>query len=127
MKIGISSYSFIRLVESGQMQQIEVVAKAAEMGFDAIEFIPPVVPEGETLEDFAGRLKDESDKAGLDVVNYAVDADLLTGSGGDREAEIERIKGQVRVARALGVPRVRPARSESELRADPARRWCRAP
>ncbi len=107
MKIGVSSYSFIRLVENGEMEEIEVVAKAAEMGFDAIEFIPPAVPGGETLESFARRLKEECERVGIEPVNYAVAADFLTGSGGDLEAEIEQVKAQVRVAHALGVPRMR--------------------
>ena len=37
MKIGVSSYSFSRLVRSGQMAQLAVIAQAKEMGFDAIQ------------------------------------------------------------------------------------------
>ena len=53
MKIGVSSYSFSRLVGSGQMTQLDVVAKTKAMGFDFIEFSGLSLPAGETLETFA--------------------------------------------------------------------------
>ena len=36
MIIGVSSYSFSRLVRSGDMTQIEIIAAAKEIGFDVI-------------------------------------------------------------------------------------------
>jgi len=107
MKIGVSSYSYSRLVRSGRMQQIEVVAKAREMGFDVIEFSTLTVPEGETLEAFAHRLKEESDRVGIPIANYTIGADFLNGSDGDLDAEIERVKEEVRIAKILGVPGMR--------------------
>ena len=47
MKIGVSSYSFSRLVGSGQMTQLDVVAKTKAMGFDFIEFSGLSLPAGE--------------------------------------------------------------------------------
>ena len=46
MKIGVSSYSFSRLVGSGQMTQLDVVAKTKAMGFDFIEFSGLSLPAG---------------------------------------------------------------------------------
>ena len=107
MKIGVSSYSYSRLVRAGAMKQIEVPAKASEMGFDVIEFSTIAVPEGETLEDFAKTLKEECDRVGLDVANYTIGADFLNGSGGDWKAEVERLKGELKIAKILGVPGMR--------------------
>lgn len=107
MQIGVSSYSFVRLVRSGQMAQIDVIAKAKEMGFDAIEFSTIAVPEGKSLLDFAGELRAESERVGLSIVNYTIGADFLRGSGGDLQAEIARVKGEVDVAEILGVPGMR--------------------
>jgi sugar phosphate isomerase/epimerase len=104
MQIGVSSYSYSRLVRSGQMKQIEVIAKAKEMGFDVIEFSTIAVPEGQTLPDFAAELKAEADRVGIPIANYTVGADLLAGSNGDLKAEVERIKAEVDVAAILGVP-----------------------
>ena len=107
MKIGVSSYSFSRLVRAGQMKQVEVIAKAREMGFDVIEFSTIAVPEGRTLPDFAAGLRAEAERVGIDIANYTIGADFLRGSGGDLSAEIERVKREVDVAAILGVPGMR--------------------
>ena len=107
MKIGVSSYSFSRLVAGGQMQQIDVLAKAKEMGFDVIEFSTLAPPPGIQTIDFASRLKAESERVGLDVVNYTIGADFINGSNGNWKAEVERLKNEVRVAKVLGVPGMR--------------------
>ena len=49
MKLGVSSYSFHRLVRSGQMSLLDVISKAKEMGFDVIEFSTFILPEGRPL------------------------------------------------------------------------------
>ena len=103
MKIGVSSYSFIRLVRSGQLKQIDVVHKAKEIGFDVIEFIPFKLEEGESAKDFAARVKEECDKVGIEIGGYTVGADFINGSNGDLDAEIERVKGEVDIANILGV------------------------
>jgi sugar phosphate isomerase/epimerase len=107
MQLGVSSYSFSRLVRAGTLKQIEVIAKAKEIGFDAIEFSTIAVPEGKTLSGFAAELKAESERVGLPIVNYTIGADFLTGSGGNLQAEIDRVKGEVDVARILGVTGMR--------------------
>lgn len=107
MQIGVSSYSYSRLVRSGSMKQIEVIAKAKEMGFDAIEFSTISVPEGKTLPDFARELKAEADRVGIPIVNYTIGADMINGSDGDLQAEIERVKAEVDIAEILGVPGMR--------------------
>jgi len=107
MQIGVSSYSFIRLVESGQMEQKEVIAKAKEIGFDVIEFSKIILPEGKTLPDYARELRVEADRVGMKIVNYTIRGDFLSGMGGDVQAEIERLKSEVDVAEILGAPGMR--------------------
>ena len=107
MRIGVSSYSFSRLVRSGAMKQIEIIAKAKEIGFDAIEFSTIAVPEGKTLPDFAKALRDEAARVGIDIVNYTIAADFLKGSNGDLQAEIARVQKEVDIAEILGVPGMR--------------------
>jgi sugar phosphate isomerase/epimerase len=107
MKIGVSSYSFSRLVRSGEMEQIAVIAKAKEIGFDAIEFSTIAVPEGKTLPDFAKEIRDEGARVGIDVVNYTIGADFLKGSDADLQAEIARVRKEVDIAEILGVPGMR--------------------
>lgn len=107
MEIGVSSYSFSRLVKSGQMKQIDVPSKAKEMGFDTLEFSVISVPEGDNLPDFANKLRDECERAGFKIANYTIGADFLNGSGGDLDAEIERVKKEVDIAKILGAPGMR--------------------
>lgn len=107
MKIGVSSYSFSRLVRSGAMTQLSVIQKAKEMGFDAIEFSTFSLPEKETPLTFAPRVKEECEHVGIEVVSYTIGADFIKGSNGDWKAEIERLKDEVRVAKILGVPVMR--------------------
>jgi len=107
MKIGVSSYSFHRLVDTGAMGQLDVIAIAKDMGFDVIEFSTFHLPEGETPLTFAPQVKAECDRVGLEIANYTIGADFLKSSGGDWQAEVERLKDEVRVAQILGAPGMR--------------------
>ncbi len=107
MQIGVSSYSYNGLVRTGRLLQTEVPEKAKEMGFDVLEFSTISVPGGKKPEDFAAELKEECDRVGIPIANYTIGADFLQGSCGDLDAEIERVKGEVRVAEILGVPGMR--------------------
>ncbi len=106
MKIGVSSYSFSQLVNSGQMKQIDVVAKAKELGFDVIEFSTLSVPAGEDLGSFAAKLREECERVDIEIGNYTISADFLKNSDG-WQAEVERLKTEVQVAEILGSPGMR--------------------
>jgi sugar phosphate isomerase/epimerase len=107
MKIGVSSYSFSRLVHEKRMTQFDVIAKSKELGFDAIEFAGLDVPAGETPASYAGRVREACAQAGLPIVCYTIGADFLRAGADAWQAEAERLKGEVRQAAALGVPTMR--------------------
>lgn len=107
MQIGVSSYSYSRLVAKGAMTELDVVAKAKEMGFDTLEFSTIHVPEGTTLREYAKRLREACENVGFRVANYTVPADFINGSDGNLSAEIERVKEEVRIAEILGAPGMR--------------------
>ena len=107
MQIGVSSYSYHRLVRNGTLKQIDVIGAAKEAGFDIIEFSTIAVPEGKTLAVFAAELRQEARHAGMPIANYTIGADFLNGSGGDLKAEIERVKSEVDIAEILGAPGMR--------------------
>ncbi len=107
MKIGVSSYSYSRLLREGRMTLEEVIVKAKEAGFDVIEFVGFQPPEGDTLATYADRLRAKSDEVGLPIVNYTIAADFLNGSNGDLDAEIQRVKGEVDIAHRLGTKGMR--------------------
>ena len=79
MKLGVSSYSFSKLVNTGKMSQMDVVSKAKEMGFDILEFSTISVPEGKTLPEFAAELRAECDRVGMEVGNYTIGSDFING------------------------------------------------
>jgi len=89
------------------MEQVAVIAKAKQIGFDVIEFSTIAVPDGKELAGFASELRTEADAVGIEIANYAIGADFLRGSGGDLANEIERVKREVDIAEILGVPGMR--------------------
>lgn len=107
MKIGVSTYSFSGLIRKGVMTQFEIIKKAKEMGFDLLEFAGLDVPQGESAETYAAGIKEECSRVGIEMGNYTIGADLINGSAGNLNAEVERLKGEVRIAKILGAPGMR--------------------
>lgn len=104
MKFAVSSYSFSQYIRAGKLTQLDTIAKAKEMGFDAIEFTDLEAPEGVSELDYAKQIREECEKCGLPVSNYTVGADFLKP---DVEAEIARVQKKVDVAAVLGAPGLR--------------------
>lgn len=107
MKIAVSSYSFSALLNNGSMTQMDCIAYAQNIGFDAIEFVDILPHDGSTKERYAEKLGDEIRKRGYSVTNFTVGADFLTGSNGDAKTEIERVKKLIDIAELLGAKGVR--------------------
>ena len=99
MKYSVSSYSYSQLTSSGEYTEKQLIGLAKEMGFDGIEFAEIHPPEGMDKIAYAKTLRAESEKQELPIVAYCIGADLLR----DTDGEIERLKGEVDVAAALGV------------------------
>ena len=103
MKIAVSSYSFQQYIRQGKLALLDCVAKAKEIGFDAIEFTE--LP-GETLaqqKEMAAKLRQEAERVGIEICAYTIGACLYHDTQEAVNAEIERLKGQLDVAHALGV------------------------
>lgn len=108
MLLGVSTYSFIRLIRSGEMTQRDVVIKAKAMGFDTIEICGIDAPPGVAVEDYARCLRDEAAQQGLPISSYTFGANLLGANDHfDPPAEIERVKRQIEIAAVLGTGVVR--------------------
>ncbi len=103
MKIGISSYSFQQYISAGKMTQFDCVAKAKEIGFDAIEFTDLCPPEGTSQEKFAHALKEEADRVGIEIFNYAVGSNLVYESEEEFKEITDNVKKQLDIAKILGV------------------------
>ncbi len=107
MKIGVSSYSFARYLDDGSMDLFAAIDKAAELGFDGIEFAGIGVDADETTaKPLAGKIKSACEKAGLPIFSYTIPADFI-GKKIGWQGEVERLKGEVKIAAKLGVPLMR--------------------
>ena len=94
-------------MDNGSITQLGCVAKAKEMGFDAIEFVDIIPHDGSSREEYARKLRAECERLEMPISNYTFGADLLNGSDGNLDAEIERVKGQIDIAEILGAGSVR--------------------
>jgi sugar phosphate isomerase/epimerase len=107
MKISISSYSFAQYIRAGKMSQLDCIAKAKELGFEAIEF---TAVEGENYEaqlENAKHLKTEADRLGMPISSYTVGANLYRETEEECRAAVEELKRQVDIAKILGAPVMR--------------------
>ena len=104
MKTSVSSYSYHRLLNKGEMDLFQVMDKTKEFGFDAIEFVEFTAPEGKTQLEFAAQLRAYAEKIGLGIASYTIGANFLQD---DVAAEVARLKGEVDIAAVLGVPVMR--------------------
>lgn len=118
MKIAVSSYSYHQRIKTGEMSQLDTVRIAKKQGFDGIEFTDLTPHPSPTLDEqlaYAKEIRAEAERCGIEIVAYLVGANLYGGSPEADIAEVERIKGQLDVAAALGAPLLRHdvCRSES--------------
>ena len=103
MKVSVSSYSFSQYISQGKMTVLDTVAKAKEMGFDAIEFIDlPGKGDLDAQKEYARQLRAEADRVGIEINAYTIGANLYHDDPAVRAAEVERLKNQVDVAKLLG-------------------------
>lgn len=107
MKFSVSTYSYSRLMHAGKMALTDCIRQAKESGFDGVEFVDFTPPQGMTKREYAAFLSEECEKNGVEPVSYTIGADFLYGSDGDLEKEIERLRGEVDIARILGVKLMR--------------------
>ncbi len=105
MKTCISSYSFNKLLRSGEFTQLSLIEQVKDMGFDAIEFTNLNPPKGVSQADYAAQIREESEKRGLPVANYTIGAELLNSPSLDEE--VARLIGEVDTAAVLGAKGMR--------------------
>jgi sugar phosphate isomerase/epimerase len=101
MKIGVSGYSFRKHQKATGCSYTDLCDQAKALGFEGIEFI-----DLKTADDIAEakKIRAHCEAIGLPIVAYTVGANLQAE---DLRAEIERLKGCVDVAHALGAPVMR--------------------
>ena len=100
MKVGVSSYSFGQYMGKTGANIFQVIDKAKELGFAAIEFIDVYAPEGKCKIEQAKEIKAYAADKDIAISSYTIGADLLNN---DPEQQFEDLKKQLAIAEALGV------------------------
>lgn len=109
MKIGVSSYSFSRYLRDGVMDILGVISAAKEIGFEGIEFTDfGNLSASMSMTDAAKMVRDCCLESGLVVMSYTIGADFLKPRDGNGwKGEVERLKGELDIAKVLGAPLMR--------------------
>lgn len=109
MKFSVSLYSFYKSIRSGALTPMQCIAKAKELGFDAVEVVDFVNVDcaPEDMLQRAAEIRAEAEKQGIEISSVAIGANLLQPNEEALKAEIERVKRYVDFTAALGAPRMR--------------------
>ncbi len=109
MKFGASLYSFYGSLQRGLVKEENLISITKELGFDAaevVDFVNLNCVKGEMFEKCAS-LRNEAKSQGMCLSALAVTSDFISGSEGNTEAEIKRVKHLVDCAEVLGVDKMR--------------------
>lgn len=102
MKYCVNSYSFGGYESADRLGIFGMIDKAAEFGFDGIEFTESYWMNVPDIE--LAKIGEYVRECGLEAVSLCIGADLLNG---DQEAEIRRVCGIIDKAKLLGVSMLR--------------------
>lgn len=106
MKLGVSTYSLYKALQSGEMDVLDVIEWTAEAGGEHVEIVP-VGYDLHQQEGLAERIRDTAAASGIEISNYAVRGNLITDSEQSFHAEVARLKTEVDMAVRLGVKLMR--------------------
>lgn len=102
MKLAVSSYSFQQYFDRGEITPEGVIEKAAQMGFDAIEFVNFNLPENMT-EEYAGKLLALASEKGVEICAYLTGSNLIREDENEREEATKEVCRGIDIAKMLGV------------------------
>lgn len=106
MKIGLSTYSLVNLIKSGEMSVFDAIDWMAQNGFEHVEIVPFGFPL-ENNPDMADEIREHAQKSGIPISCYSILADFFKDSTEAYEQEIERVLKEVDIANRLGVKLMR--------------------
>lgn len=106
MKIGLSTYSLLRALQSGDMTVLDVIQWTKDNGGEHVE-IAPLGFDLEKNPELISQIKEKAEACRLPLSNYAIGASFLQEDKDAYKKEIERVKHHVDIAYELGVTRMR--------------------
>jgi sugar phosphate isomerase/epimerase len=106
MKIGVSTYSLSRAIQSGEMNVVEAIDYIKEIGGEHVEIVPIGFNLTENPELIAA-IRQKAQDIGIEISNYAIGAEFSSANDIEYENEITRVKQEVDIAALLGVKLMR--------------------
>ncbi|UKS28516.1 sugar phosphate isomerase/epimerase [Paenibacillus sp. HWE-109] len=106
MKVGLSTYSLLGVLKTGEMTVLDAIEWIAEHGGEHME----IVPYGFTLIDqpeLAAAVRAKAKEAGIELSNYSMPANFVQETQEAFEAELERVKQHVDLVNELGMTHMR--------------------
>ncbi|WNQ10515.1 sugar phosphate isomerase/epimerase [Paenibacillus aurantius] len=106
MKIGLSTYSLLNALKSGEMTVLDVIQWIADNGGEHME----MVPYGYTVEDnheLADAIREKAQSVGIELSNYSMPANFVQETEEAFQEEMERVKRHVDVVNRMGVKHMR--------------------
>lgn len=106
MKIGLSSYSLLNALKSGEMTILDAIQWIADNGGEHME----IVPYGYTLVDnleLADAVREKAKEAGIELSNYSMPANFVQETEEAFQEEIARLKQHVDLIERLGMKHMR--------------------
>jgi len=106
MRIGLSTYSLLPALKSGEMTVLDVIEWIAENGGEHME----IVPYGFTLVDqpeLADAVRAKAKETGIELSNYSMPANFVQDDEEAFQAEVARVKEHVDLLRRLGIKHMR--------------------
>ncbi len=106
MKIGLSTYSLLPAIRSGEMTVLDVIDWIAENGGEHME----LVPYGYTVVDnvdLADAIREKAATAGIELSNYSMPANFVQETEEAFAEEVERVKQHVDIVHRMGIKHMR--------------------
>ncbi len=103
--IAVSTYSFWRYQKQHKLTMEECIDLAAEMGFDAIEFLEIQMERRDNA--YLQNLKRKAIMNGLDICGMSTHQDFVSPDKADREKNVQRTIRSIELAYKLGIPIIR--------------------
>ena len=103
IKVSVSSYSFGGNYNSTEEGVIEMIEKAAKMGFDGIEFIEGALCTPEK----AHIIKEKCEEVGITPVAFCVGANFAIADKAASDAEVERVCRFIDTTKEMGATLLR--------------------
>ncbi|TXK83882.1 sugar phosphate isomerase/epimerase [Paenibacillus sp. N3.4] len=106
MKIGLSTYSLLNAIQSGEMSVLDVIQWIKDNGGEHME----IVPYGFTLVDnseLADAVREKAKLVGIELSSYSMPANFVQDKEEAFEAEVERVKQHVDLLHRMEIKHMR--------------------